>query len=258
MDLIQSSQNQKIKDVVKLHQRKHRYKERKFLIEGDHLISEAIAANIHIDSIFIDENIHVEASYLDELNKYCNHCYSISKEVASALSTTETTQGIFAVCEMQESNDAIDLKGLNKIIYLDRIQDPGNLGTIIRTADACGLDAVVLSEGTVDVYNDKVIRSTQGSLFHIPILIESFESVCEHFEGHIYGTALDDDALDYRQVEPRQSFMLIVGNEGRGVHPDILCSTDDNVYIPIRGEVESLNVSIASGILMYHLSRFDG
>ena len=125
---------------------------------------------------------------------------------------------------------------------------------MIRTADAAGMDAVILGEGCADPYNPKVVRSTQGSLFHIPILKTRLEEFMNTISIPIYGTALEG-GVPYQQVEPSDEFALLVGNEGQGVSKDLLSKTTKNLYIPIYGKSESLNVAIAAGILMYYLRK---
>lgn len=136
------------------------------------------------------------------------------------------------------------------------MQDPGNLGTLIRTADACGVDAIVAGRGCVDIYNGKVVRSAQGSHFHLPVVSGNlFEWVKFLKEKGIpvFGTALEN-GVEFRSVPPQDAFALIVGNEGSGVNRDLLKETDKNLYIPIIGKSESLNVAVAAGILLYYLS----
>jgi len=137
---------------------------------------------------------------------------------------------------------------------LDRVQDPGNLGTLIRTADAAGMDAIILGEGCADPYNPKVVRATQGSLFHLPIIKRNLATFMDEIDMPLYGTALEN-AIAFKAVEPSETFALLVGNEGQGVSEELLGKTTKNLYIPIYGKSESLNVSIAAGILMYYLRK---
>ena len=140
-------------------------------------------------------------------------------------------------------------------MFLDRVQDPGNAGTIVRTADAAGFTGVIFGAGSVDPYNDKVLRSMQGSHFHLPIYQTDLSSVITYFNEHqypVYGTALDVRAKDFRDVSATENMALILGNESKGVSKEILEITSDNLYIPIYGKSESLNVAVAAGILIYH------
>ena len=143
---------------------------------------------------------------------------------------------------------------MEKLLLLDRVQDPGNLGTLIRTADAAGVDAIILGEGCADPYNPKVVRATQGSLFHLPLIKADLSEFIDELEIPVYGTALEE-AIPFKQVEPSETFALLVGNEGQGVSEELLGKTTKNLYIPIYGKSESLNVGIAAGILMYYLRK---
>lgn len=246
MEIIESIQNQKIKQIAKLHNRKDRKKMQQFIIEGEHLVEEAVNSNVDIEMILtVNPDKLTEAMVAGSKQQY-----EITFKVAEKLSQTEAPQGIYAVCNMKDGKDA----ELNRVIYLDRIQDPGNVGTIIRTADAAGLDAVIIAKGTVDIYNDKVLRASQGSVFHIPVIEMDFDEASSKSSGTIYGTSLEK-ARDYKEVIPSDNFMIVLGNEGQGVNPEILSATDENLYIPIYGRAESLNVAVCAGILMYHFVK---
>ena len=244
MEKIESVNNPKVKQIAKLHQRKERKKVGQFLIEGHHLVEEAAKSGVSIEMIL---TVDPEKLTYDMVQN-SKQQYEITFKVAEKLTQTEAPQGIYAVCSMEMNYNIQDLK---KVIYLDRIQDPGNVGTIIRTADAAGFDAVVISKGTVDIYNDKVLRSSQGSLFHIPVIEMEFETIKAEFKGHIYGTSLEGGS-EYRTIDPADNVLLVLGNEGQGVDNNILNQTDNNLYVPIFGEAESLNVAVCAGILMYY------
>ncbi|WP_180994109.1 TrmH family RNA methyltransferase [Bacillus sp. Marseille-P3661] len=246
---IESLQNPKVKAWKKLHTKKERDKTGLFLIEGNHLIQEALKNKAIIQELIIRDD--QDFSQLDIGDAVV---YEVTVEIMKLLSETETPQGILAVCEMEKCTD-IDYTSKTKLLLLDNVQDPGNVGTMIRTADAAGVDAVVLGEGCVDLYNAKVIRSTQGSLFHIPVLKGNLEEWIDRIQNNgiqVYGTALEG-AKEYTTISKQESFALIVGNEGNGVDRKLLMRTNENLYIPIYGKAESLNVSIAAAVLLYHL-----
>lgn len=245
--MITSVQNIKVKRWRKLQKRREREKAGAFLVEGYHLLEEAKQSGATILEIIVEQN--------KEIPEQCNDAIItvVNKSVFSHISQTEAPQGIAAVVAMGPS---IDVMG-NYVLLIDAVQDPGNLGTIIRTADAAGFDAVVLGEGTVDLYNDKVIRATQGSLFHVPVLRANLVETVDRLKTvgfHIWATALDQAKI-YNQVEVTEKTALIVGNEGAGVHSKILEAADTIVKLPIQGKAESLNVSVAAGILMYYIRR---
>lgn len=131
---------------------------------------------------------------------------------------------------------------------------------MIRTADAAGLSGVILGEGSSDIYNSKVLRAMQGSNYHLPVIRKSLEDIIDNFKERgipIYGTELNPEAISYTNVSKVKEYALIMGNEGKGVSQKLLEKTDQNIYIPIKGKAESLNVAIAAGILMYHLECHD-
>lgn len=245
---IESTQNPRVKQWKKLQTKKERNKTGLFLIEGTHLIEEALKYKAHVKEFIVREG--TEYSLLDVGE---TDIFEVTEEIMKQISDTETPQGIAAVCGMFNPSP-INIETA-RILLIDNVQDPGNLGTMIRTADAAGMDAVILGEGCVDLYNGKVIRSTQGSLFHIPIFAGSLEEWIKQLTGKgvpVFGTALEG-ARNYKEIEPCPQFALLVGNEGNGVNPSLLKETDENLYIPIYGKAESLNVSIATAVLLYHL-----
>ncbi|KAA1039925.1 RNA methyltransferase [Macrococcus equipercicus] len=243
MELIESVQNTRIKNIAKLHTRKDRKKAQQFLVEGYHLVEEAVKSGLEVETILSVNPDDIS----EEMVEASKEQYQITFKIAEKLSQTESPQGIYAVCNMPQH----ELADFKQLVYLDRIQDPGNVGTIIRTADAAGLDGVVISKGTVDIYNDKVLRASQGSVFHLPVIEADFSEVKEDFLGKVFGTSLKD-AKNYKDAAVPESFMIVLGNEGQGVDEEILAAADENLYVPIYGQAESLNVGVCAGILMYH------
>jgi TrmH family RNA methyltransferase len=246
---IESIKNQQVKQWKKLLTKKEREKTQTYLVEGFHLVEEALKDKKNIIEFILSEDVEIPATWdIQQLP-----LTKITSEISKAISDTETTQGVFAICKMKQPSFQT-LKG-KSFLLIDAVQDPGNLGTIIRTADAAGMDAVILGEGTVDLFNPKVLRSAQGSHFHIPVLFGRLDDWIQKFNQNqipVYGTSLEN-GVSYKQVEPSSEFALLVGNEGNGVSMDLLSLTKNNLYIPIIGQAESLNVAVAAGILMYYL-----
>ncbi|WP_026906392.1 TrmH family RNA methyltransferase [Paucisalibacillus globulus] len=243
--MLTSIKNEKVKNWRKLHNRKDREKSGTFLIEGFHLIEEAINSNWQIHEIILQAGVERPNWALE------NNVVDVGEKVFQHITQTKTPQGIAAVVGFNEFKKF----GGKYVLLLDRIQDPGNLGTIIRTADAAGFDAVILGEGTVDLYNDKAIRATQGSIFHIPVLQKKLSVEIQQLKRdgfRVWASALTN-SKDFHTVRTNSKVALILGNEGSGIGTDILGLADEIVKIPIYGKAESLNVSIAAGILMYHL-----
>ncbi|WP_100373711.1 TrmH family RNA methyltransferase [Bacillus sp. FJAT-45037] len=249
MKRIDSLKNEQVKGWKKLHTKKGRDKAGRFLIEGFHLVEEALKANFHIEMIIITDDTVLPASWtIDEKELIIVH-----PQVMKEISETETPQGIAAICAIPIAPQFETLHG--QYLLIDRVQDPGNVGTMIRTADAAGMTGVVLGEGSVDLFNSKVIRATQGSIFHMPVVRASLDEWVEKLKDYniaVFGTSLTE-ASSYTAIEPQSDFALIVGNEGEGVSSSLLEATDQNIYIPIMGKAESLNVAVAAGILLYYL-----
>jgi len=248
MEAINSIQNEKIKAWKKLQTKRERDKSGLFFIEGMHLIEEALKSDIMIKDLVVEEGRDIP----NEWNVKELSIVYVTERVMKELSETEAPQGMAAICE-KPINVNLPLEE-GKYLFVDGVQDPGNLGVMIRTADATGMSGVVLGDGTVDPYNGKVIRSTQGSLFHLPVQkmnLEEAIEMCKESHVPVLGTSLQGST--YTAIEPQLHFALIVGNEGSGVSERLLKMTDQNLYIPIYGKAESLNVGIATGILLYHL-----
>jgi RNA methyltransferase, TrmH family len=245
INMITSIKNDKVKMWKKLHKRKERMKTKTFLIEGFHLVEEALKSNWTIIEMIIQEG--VEPPLLDKDIPII----TVKSNVFQALSQTDTPQGVAAVVAMKQLVSTWS----SAVLLIDAIQDPGNLGTIIRTADAAGFSEVILGDGTVDVFNDKAIRATQGSLFHIPIRQASLPDEIKLLQEAgftVWASALEKAEV-YTSLKPERKTALILGNEANGVQKELMSLADKRVTIPIYGKAESLNVSVAAGVLMYYL-----
>lgn len=249
MKRIESTQNAQVKAWKKLAQlRKEREKMGEYMIEGFHLVEEALKQKENILHLIVTEGVDLPMLWdIDDVQ-----IVTVTEPVAKELAETEKTQGVFAHLRQAEHTE-IEMAAWHKVLLVDAVQDPGNIGTMIRTADAAGIDAVILGKGSADLYNPKTLRSAQGSHFHIPVLRgELHEWVDRLQDDHIavYGTALEE-AIPFTDVTTDGKFALIMGNEGSGISPQLLAKTDQNVIIPINGQAESLNVAVATGILLY-------
>lgn len=249
MKRIESTQNALVKHWKKLvTQRKEREKSGEYIVEGFHLVEEALKHKDQIIQIIVREGVDLPLLWaIDDVV-----LVHVNDAVAQEIAETENSQGVFAHCKQRDISED-EKYDWRKVLLVDAVQDPGNIGTMIRTADAAGIDAVVLGKGCVDAFNPKTLRSAQGSHFHIPVvrgdLIEWIEQL-QQDDVKVYGTSLEE-SISYKEIEPAHAFGLIVGNEGSGIHPQILAKTDQNVIIPILGGAESLNVAVATGILLY-------
>lgn len=239
--MITSAKNEKIKELIKLKKKKYRDETNQFLIEGYHLVEEAYKHGIVLKIITSVKNDDYQDVEIIEVNQ----------SVMEKLAFTKTPQPIMALCKMKLHKEVNYSQ--NRYLLLDRLQDPGNIGTILRTASALGYKDILISQDSVDLYNDKVIRATQGALFTLNISIVDLKEAIKKLQENnvlVYATALKN--ANVMEDYPRSKKMaFIMGNEGNGVEEDIIDMSDGAMYIPIE-TMESLNVGIASAIVMYH------
>lgn len=240
--LITSLNNEHIKEIIKLKEKKYRDLSNTFLIEGRHLVLEAHREKKIVELILEQ----------DELFPLDTNTLYVSSNVMKRLSDLSTPSNVMAVVEK------LDEKPIGeKILILDNIQDPGNLGTIIRSAVAFNFDTLVLSPKTVDLYNPKVVRSTQGMMFHINIIVKEPVSFINELknEGYkIVGTKVTN-GVDVRDSKTYSHFALIIGNEGKGMSEELSELCDEYLYIKMNDQCESLNAAVAASILMYEISN---
>ena len=248
---ITSLDNKLVKHISSLHQKKYRDLYQEFIIEGENSIIEALNSNFEITNVLYCPDFYD----ISKLNVTHINPTSVTKEIMCKISDTITPQGIMAVCKIPENSFS---NKFTKVLFLDRIQDPGNAGTMIRTADAMGFDAIILSQGCADPYSLKVVRSTVGSIFHIPIIynVHSIDTLSKLKDRNftIYATALNN-SKSIEETTIFSPFILIIGNEGQGVSDEIKDFSDYLIRINMPGNAESLNASIAAGILMYKFSE---
>lgn len=243
--LITSLENDKVKKWIKLKDKKYRDLYNEFIVEGEHLVIEAYRSGLLEEIILLEDSVTV----LDAPITY------VTKEIIKAISSVETPTHILGLCKKKEENSDYG----NKLLLLDRVQDPGNLGTIIRSSKAFGVDTIILGDGTADIYNPKVIRATQGNQFHINIISRNLNELITELklkEIPVYGTRVEyGEDIKTLTSKDKEKYALIMGNEGSGVSDDILSMCDKFIYIELDSNVESLNVAIAASILLYELSR---
>ena len=238
--LITSVNNSRIKELVKLKDKKYRDSNNLFFIEGKDIVEEAYKKSL-IKELYVLEGTEV---IFDIPFTYVG--YDVMKKISDMDSISE----YYAVCYKKR-----DLDIGNRIIILDNIQDPGNLGTIIRSAVAFNFDTVVLSRGCVDLYNPKVVRSTKGMLFNINIIVRELESFINELDDYIiYGTdVVNGNNIKNENIPSKVA--LVIGNEGRGISDDIKRLCNRFIYIDMNNKCESLNASVAASILMYEVNN---
>ena len=246
MTIITSKANSVVKNAKKLHQKK--YRKSAYLIEGWHLFEEAVQAGVTIEKIFALE------SYREQLAAFPQTVW-VPEDILLDLADSQTPQGIVAVVQKEEVGQTDFSQG--KFLFLEDVQDPGNVGTIIRTADAAGFTGVIVSDKSADIYSLKTLRSMQGSHFHLPIYRMSSQALLKETKEAaipVLATTLSTDSVDYRELPSIENFVLVMGNEGQGISPLMAESADQLVHISMKGQAESLNVAVAAGILIFHLS----
>lgn len=252
MQVLSSASNGRYKYIKALSQKKNRIKFGEYTVEGVKSVHDALASGKDVSIIAVSEEFYngAEFSVPDT-----TELLVFETSIFNKLCDTLTPQGIIAVIKMSEKNAEFDLT--KPYVYCDKVTDPGNLGTIIRTADAAGFGGVILSEGCVDIYSPKTVRSSMGSFFNIDIFTEkNIDFLKKRMEQGftLFGGALCSDTVDYREADFTSPSILIVGNEANGISEEVL-KLCKSVKIPILGRAESLNVSVAAGILMYELVR---
>lgn len=243
--VITSLENDRVKKYVRLQRKKNRDLENLYIVEGEHLVIEADKAGV------IEEIILLNGENYD----YNYPVFYVTDEILNKISTMDTAPKIMAVCRKNSNSTIIG----NKILVLDGVQDPGNLGTIIRSSLAFNVDTIVLLENSVDLYNPKVLRATQGMYNYINIVNKDFNEVYKYMKDNnitIYGTSVVNgiDASSLNKEE-KKKYCLIMGNEGQGIREEIFNMCDKNLYIKMNEKVESLNVGVACSILLYELER---
>ncbi len=239
---IESINNPRVKEWVKLKEKKYRDKTNTFLIEGDHLLEEALKQNL------VKEIIAVEESFKEENMPF----YLVSEAVMKKITNQVSASKVVAVVNKIAKKE---IEG--KVCVLDNIQDPGNLGTIIRSAVAFNIKTIIMSEDTVDLYNEKVVRSSEGMLFNINFIKGNIEELLIDLKNKgykIYGTNVDA-GVDLKNVAFEEKVAVIMGNEGQGVRKELDSLCDVMLNIPINKDCESLNVGVATSIIFYELNR---
>ena len=257
MQIITSKDNETVKNIKKLKDRKYRDLNNEFIIEGIKLVKEAISENFMIKKIVICEecleNAIIDEKTLYEIAKY--ECIYVTKKIFESISDVTHPQGILAVVE-KNNKKPINYKE-DIVLVLDALQDPGNLGTILRTIDSANLSQIIVSKETVDAYNPKVVRSTMGAIFRVNIVqTDNLKETLKEFKKHKYkimstslGATKSIYDIDYNKK------VLVIGNEANGVSKEILDFADEKVIIPMLGKTESLNASVATSIIVYEYVR---
>lgn len=255
MEVISSKENELIKHIRKLKDKKERELSKEFSIEGIKIVEEAIKENAKIKYIVICEEC--EGISDDLMNQIIKYEYKyVTKYVFESLKTVVNTQGIIAVIDNNNKENTVKYDE-DIIVCLDNIQDPGNLGTIIRTVDSIGIKQIIVSKESADVYNPKVVRATMGAIFRLNIIyVEDLKEAIIKMQENKYEAVVTslEAKKDIYEIDYLKK-VIIVGNESKGVSDEIQNLADQKVIIPMLGKTESLNASVAASVIMYEYVR---
>lgn len=246
--MIVSKDNSQIKHIRQLNQKKYRDEYKEFVVEGTKIVQEAIEENENIQLIVICEELLKKA-----IDTKIYKVEYVNKSIFELISDTVTPQGILAVIKEKEPKEIT-----SRVLFaLDDIQDPGNMGTIIRTLDAAGIKDLIISKESADIYNPKVTRSTMGAIYRLNVTRENLKSKLLDLKEKGYKIVVTSLATDkyYYDIDYNEKMIIVIGNEGKGVSKEINEIADIKIKIPMLGKAESLNASIATGILAYEYVR---
>ena len=258
MNIISSKDNELVKNIKKLKDKKYRDLENVYIVEGIKMLKEAIVENASIKQIIICDDCEksdlISKEMMYEIAKY--DCVYVTSKVFKYITEVQTPQGVMAIIEKNNRDKEINYDE-DIIVALDDIQDPGNLGTILRTIDSIGLSQVLISKGTADPYNPKVVRSTMGAIYRVKViecddLKETLKEIKKN-KFKILATSLDDSKSIYDIKYNKK--VIVIGNEANGVEEEIVKLSDEKIKIPMLGKTESLNASVATGIVLYEYVR---
>ncbi|MFH1015002.1 MAG: RNA methyltransferase [Nitrospirota bacterium] len=258
---ITSASNPKIKEAVDIKNKRSKYKHAAFIIEGPHPVETALASGNKINMVFFTDSFRAKKDgqkILREIAKKTDEIFEVTEQIMNKLADTETPQGIIATVSYDiKGLEEIRFKSVPLIVAVDRVQEPGNLGTIIRTSDAAGADAVVILKGACDAFMQKTTRATAGSIFNIPIIYTGTDKFIEWLKSNgimLIATALDSNKSIF-DSDLKKPIAFVFGNEAYGVSNEIKRKADLILKIPIHGKAESINVSASAAVCLYEAVR---
>ena len=254
--LITSLSNPLVKQARSLRQKKTRHESGLFLVEGIHHVGEALEARWDVESVLYAPDLLASTFARDLVARLGAKPQPVSAEVMESLADKENPQGILAIVH-QKIVGFDEVKFMQRAVALVSPQDPGNVGTILRTMDAVGADTLFLLDGGVDLFHPTVVRSSMGTLFWKPVVHAAFDDFVPWAKAgniQLIGTSAHAD-VDYHTLVPRTPWVLVLGNEQKGLSPEQVKTCDVTVSLPMRGRVSSLNLSVAAGVLLYALNE---
>lgn len=258
MQIISSKDNELVKHIKKLKDKKYRDESNEYIIEGVKLIEEAVKEKAKIKKVIICEDTtrtyEIPTSIMYEIAKY--ECIYVTDKIFASITQVTNPQGIMAIIEKNDADTSIDYTQ-DIIVALDDVQDPGNLGTILRTVDSIGVNQIIVSKGTADAFNSKVVRSTMGAIFRVKIietdnLIQTIKEIKKHHFKLMVTSLQTENSIYDIQFNKK---IVVIGNEANGISKDIQEMADEKAKIPMLGKAESLNASVATGIVLYEYVR---
>ena len=260
MELITSKDNKRIKTIKKLiSSASFRREEHLFTAEGLRLCDDALKSGVDVNSAYFSEDFaQKHPDFVERTKSVIPSCFLLKNSIFSVLCDTKTPQGVLFVIKTLDKTPDFDKMNKNgKVVALDNIQDPSNLGTILRTAEAVGIDGIVLSDDCCDIYSPKVARGSMGAVFRIPFTVESSikDFISAHKDITSYASVVSGDAEKITDVKFSDSSLLVIGNEGNGVKASTIEACDKKITIPMNGRAESLNASAAAAILIWEMVK---
>lgn len=261
MELISSKENKRIKYLKKLlSSASFRREEGVFVAEGLRLCSDALKSGAEVVSAYYSESFsRKNSAFVREASACAGEAFLLKDSIFSAVSDTKTPQGVlFVIKRLDKTIDLDNIKNNGKVLALETVQDPVNLGTILRTAEALGIDAVVLTRDCCDIYAPKVARGSMGALFRLPVMItDDLPAFIGRFNafGTSFAAVLDKDSVSLNDCSFEGAVLAVVGNEGNGLTLKTVKACTHQLYIPMRGDAESLNVSAAASMILWEMIR---
>ncbi len=255
-----SKDNSNIKNTIKLKKSaKYRRQSGLFVAEGVRVCYDAMLSNAEIDTLFVtEEAIEKNKDKFNELSKYANKTFCVTSNIFSIISDTQTPQGFLCVIKALDKTTEFDkIKNGGKYLALDNLQDPNNLGTILRSAEAFGISGIIMSNDCCDIYSPKVVRGSMGAVFRLPFIICNTiaDFLNENPEIESFAAVVDSNAQKITEVKFSDTCITVIGNEGNGLKEETIKACKNKITIPMNGKAESLNASVASSIIIWEMIK---
>ncbi len=257
---ITSKENTQIKNIIKLNKNsKQRREQGLFVVEGIRICEDAMLSNAVIECALVtNDAVNKYSDFVDKLVNYAKTTYTVSEKIFNLISDTKTPQGVLCVIKTLDKHSLFDkIKYNGKLLALENIQDPTNMGTILRTAEAVGIDAIVLSFDCCDIYSPKVARGSMGAIFRLPYIIVNSISdfIAENQDITSYAAVVDDNVDKLNDITFKEPCLVVIGNEGNGLKQETIDSCTKSITIPMKGRAESLNAGVAASIIMWEMIK---